>query len=142
MGGGGGGGEGEFGLQIAPMLDVMFVLMLFFMVMAGSQKTEGELGIDLPSQGVSQNQDKPSSPIYVKIEVNKQVYFNDAPVDTPSSAELAGLKDRLTKAIKLYGEKTPVILVPASQAKHSRIVDVLNACSAAGVVNLSFGASS
>ena len=27
MAGGGGGGEGEFGLQIAPMLDVMFVLL-------------------------------------------------------------------------------------------------------------------
>ncbi|NBR68735.1 MAG: biopolymer transporter ExbD, partial [Verrucomicrobia bacterium] len=30
MAGGGGGGEGEFGLQIAPMLDVMFVLLMFF----------------------------------------------------------------------------------------------------------------
>ena len=34
MGGGGGGGEeGDFGFQIAPMVDVVFVLLLFFMRM-------------------------------------------------------------------------------------------------------------
>ncbi len=142
MAGGGGGGEGEFGLQIAPMLDVMFVLMLFFMVMAGSQTTEGELGINLPSTGAAQNQEKPATPIYVKISANKQVYFNDNPVDTPAATELPSLRDRLKKAIQMYGEKTPVIIVPDENARHGRIVDVLNACSGAGVVNLSFGASS
>ena len=34
---GGGSSDGDYGLQIAPMLDVMFVLLLFFMVMAGKQ---------------------------------------------------------------------------------------------------------
>ena len=40
---GGGSSDGDYGLQIAPMLDVMFVLLLFFMVMAGKQVKENWL---------------------------------------------------------------------------------------------------
>ncbi|MBA3272733.1 MAG: biopolymer transporter ExbD, partial [Chthoniobacterales bacterium] len=40
--------EGNLGFQIAPMIDVVFVIMLFFMVMAGSVKEEKELNTQLP----------------------------------------------------------------------------------------------
>ena len=36
------------GFQIAPMIDVVFVIMLFFMVMAGAVKVEHELKTTLP----------------------------------------------------------------------------------------------
>ena len=37
MGGSVGSDDGDIGFQIAPMVDVVFVLMLFFMASAGSQ---------------------------------------------------------------------------------------------------------
>jgi len=37
------------GFQIAPMIDVVFVIMLFFMVMAGAVKVEHELKTTLPA---------------------------------------------------------------------------------------------
>ena len=40
--------DGDVGFQIAPMVDVVFVLMLFFMASAGSQVAERELNINLP----------------------------------------------------------------------------------------------
>jgi biopolymer transport protein ExbD len=40
--------QGTFGFQIAPMIDVVFVIMLFFMVMAGAVKIENELNSQLP----------------------------------------------------------------------------------------------
>lgn len=144
-GGGGGGGDGDYGLQIAPMLDVMFVLMLFFMVMAGSQTKEGELGVDLP--GNAPGAPNPPTPIFLKIDARGQVYYNDLPVDgTPGEGELAnaaqdlpGLRARLNKAMRQFSSKNPVIVVPADTTKHQRVMDVLNACSAAKVVNLTFG---
>ena len=39
--------EGNLGFQIAPMIDVVFVIMLFFMVMAGAVKVENELNTQL-----------------------------------------------------------------------------------------------
>ena len=44
-------GDGEFGFQIAPMLDILFVLLLFFMVSAGSQKHEASIVTQLPGTG-------------------------------------------------------------------------------------------
>ena len=38
----------HMGFQIAPMIDVVFVIMLFFMVMAGAMKTERYLPAQLP----------------------------------------------------------------------------------------------
>ena len=49
MSGGGVSEDGDVGFQIAPMVDVVFVLLLFFMASAGSQVIETELNISLPS---------------------------------------------------------------------------------------------
>ena len=38
----------NLGFQIAPMIDVVFVIMLFFMVMAGQVQVEQELNLKLP----------------------------------------------------------------------------------------------
>ena len=145
-GGGGGGGDGDYGLQIAPMLDVMFVLMLFFMVMAGSQTKEGELGVNLP--GGAPGSDKPPTPIILKIDARGQVYFQDMVVDQPSpdgeaanlATDLPQLRARLLKAMQQFGSKNPVIIAPADTTRHQRVMDVLNACAASKVVNLTFGA--
>lgn len=141
MAGGGGGESGEFGLQIAPMLDVMFVLLLFYMVMAGSQTKEAELSVDLPAEGGQAPPGTANTPVYLKISRNKQVYFNDSPVDTPASESLPALEARLKAAVKQLGPKNPYIVVPDELSPHQRIVDVLNACVEAGVQNLSFGSS-
>ena len=53
MGGSVGSEDGDAGFQIAPMVDVVFVLLLFFMASAGSQIVERELNISLP--GLDQN---------------------------------------------------------------------------------------
>jgi biopolymer transport protein ExbD len=37
MGGGGGGGDGEPEFQIAPMIDVLLVLLIFFMSITSAQ---------------------------------------------------------------------------------------------------------
>jgi biopolymer transport protein ExbD len=135
---GGGGGDGEFGLQIAPMLDILFVLLLFFMVCTGSQKREAELGIKLPSRGKSQG-DTPETPITLKIGPDNQVFFNDSPIDTPKSKELHDLQAKLVDIIAKFGEKQPIIITPSRTTRHERVVDVLNACSGSGIKNLSFG---
>ena len=41
--------DAEVGFQIAPMIDVVFVIMLFFMVQAGDRQVETELKMKLPS---------------------------------------------------------------------------------------------
>ena len=136
MAGGGGGGEGEFGLQIAPMLDVMFVLLMFFMVMAGQQVKEAELGVSVPGSGQPSTTAK--APVTIRIAPDGVVTFNDTPVDTREDREMPNLRNRLKGLIEASAEQS-VIIRPNDRAPYQRVVDVLNACGAERVKNLTFG---
>ena len=136
MAGGGGGGEGEFGLQIAPMLDVMFVLLMFFMVMAGQQVKEAELGVSVPGSGQPSTTAK--TPVTIRIAPDGVVTFNDTPVDSREDREMPRLRARLKALIEAFSEQS-VIIRPNDRAPYQRVVDVLNACGAERVKNLTFG---
>lgn len=140
MSGGGGGDEGEFGLQIAPLLDVLFVLLLFFMISAGAQQHEGELGIKLPSPGSSAG-GTVETPIRIDITPDGLVKYNDAPVDTEKSKDMPDLTAKLKTIVEKFGDKQPVIITPAKQTRQERVIDVLNSCGAAKLKSVAFGAA-
>ncbi len=48
MAGGGGGGEGEPEFQIAPMVDVLLVILIFFMTITSAQVLRVDKSITLP----------------------------------------------------------------------------------------------
>ena len=68
MASGGTSEDGAIGFQIAPMVDVVFVLLLFFMSCAGQQIIEMELNISLPSgRNPSVSDTIPKTPIIIDI---------------------------------------------------------------------------
>jgi biopolymer transport protein ExbD len=131
---GGGNAEGEFGFQIAPMLDILFVLLLFFMVSAGSQKHEAGLTTQLPGSGGPAG----NIPVAVNIDEDGQVNVSGAPIGTPTDQALPQLVDRL-KGIMGSNAQQPIVITPSRSTKQQRVIDVLNACAAAQVKNLAFG---
>jgi biopolymer transport protein ExbD len=133
---GGGSSDGDFGLQIAPMLDILFVLLLFFMVAAGSQKHEASIATQLPG-----SQPGKFVPVQVTIDADGQVNVNNAATDGTTGDDLPETISRL-KGIIASNPNQPVIITPQPSTIQQRVVDVLNACTAAGVKNLAFGSSS
>jgi biopolymer transport protein ExbD len=127
-------GDGEFGFQIAPMLDILFVLLLFFMVTAGAQKHEATLTTELPGG-------KPGGdvPLEVGIDADGQVSVSGVAVGDPDDQKLDPLIDRLTQVLGANANQ-PVVITPVRAARQQRVIDVLNACAAAKVKNLAFGA--
>ena len=134
---GGGNADGEFGFQIAPMLDILFVLLLFFMVSAGAQKHETGLTTQLPGSG------GPTAkiPVQIGIDQDGQVNVSGAPIDDPADRALPRLVDRL-RGIMASNAEQPIVVTPTRSTKQQRVVDVLNACAAAKVKNLAFGTPS
>ena len=67
------------GFQIAPMIDVVFVIMLFFMVLAGDRQVEKDLAMTLPSEEQSESEVTPMEE-QVAVDVDGEIAHNEEPV--------------------------------------------------------------
>lgn len=139
MAGGGTNEDGDIGFQIAPMVDVVFVLLLFFMASAGSQVKPRELTINLPSGAAVNKPGPPPTPFIIDISDQGMVSSSGQVFDNPTNKDLPSLREKLKSNIDKFGDKDPVIIRPDPLTKHDRVIDVLNAAAAAGVKSLTFG---
>ena len=130
--------DGDIGFQIAPMVDVVFVLLLFFMAAAGSQQVAKELSSSLPGERRGAV-DQAVTVIRIDILPDGRVQLNNRVYDTPASRDLPELRQWLQDTIAKFGDKDPVVVCPSPSTPHQRVIDVLNAASMAGVKKLTFG---
>lgn len=135
--------EGNLGFQIAPMIDVVFVIMLFFMVMAGSVKTEREIVTQLPGtpEFPKNHTQEFVDEIIITVAEDGQVSLNQEDFDTPESHDLPRLKDtllRLKQASDAAHTPSVVTIMSDPAAKYSRTVDVLDALAVAKIENVTF----
>lgn len=134
--------EIHLGFQIAPMIDVVFVIMLFFMVMAGQVQVEQELNLKLPGQ--VQNSESPPEAIeetQVRVMETGDILLNEEGIGSPEDTrlnELASTMIRLKQSSDAAGTKVVVTIVAEELAEYQRVVDVLNALSAARIQNVTF----
>lgn len=136
--------DGNLGFQIAPMIDVVFVIMLFFMVMAGAVRVERELNTKLPGTAETSGPTDFVDEIVINIAESGEVLLNDEPMDTPASRDLVQLRNtllRLKQASDAAKAPTLVTVVSEPDAKYSRTVDVLDALAVAGIENVTFTVS-
>ena len=129
----------ELEIQMGPMIDCMMILLMYFII-AGQIKTEEKyLGLLIPGAGTP----AAGVPVELVLAINEagQVFCNDTPLDTPADKELPTVRGKLKQVLDLFGDKQPVIIHPQPKVRQQRIVDVLNACAASGVKNLSFNAN-
>ncbi|MFQ3578121.1 MAG: biopolymer transporter ExbD [Verrucomicrobiia bacterium] len=136
MGGSVESGDGDVGFQIAPMVDVVFVIMLFFMASAGMQVVETELGLSLPS-GAGAPSSTVNAPKAIIIQADGNVVVDDRIYDSPGDKRLPELKARLEDLVARFPD-TPFIISPEPSTVQERVIDVMNAAAAAGVKNLTF----
>jgi len=136
--------DGNIGFQIAPMIDVVFVIMLFFMVMAGAVKVERELNTQLPGSAETSTSTDFVDEQIINISENGEVLLNDEPFDSPASHDLPQLKGTLMRLKQnADNSKSPcmVTIVSDEQAKYSRTIDVLDALAVAKIDNVTFTVS-
>jgi biopolymer transport protein ExbD len=133
--------DATMGFQIAPMIDVVFVIMLFFMVMAGAVKVENELTTRLPGSAETSAGAEFNDETIISISDEGEVSLNDEPFDTPESADPPQLRAtlmRLKENADNARQPAVVTIVSDAQAKYSRTIDVLNALAAAKISNVTF----
>ncbi|MBB5039772.1 ExbD/TolR family protein [Prosthecobacter dejongeii] len=135
--------QATMGFQIAPMIDVVFVIMLFFMVMAGAVKVERELKTQLPGLGTPALSDETTPPdeIMVTVEESGVVTLNEEEFDSPTDKALPNFTNtlfRLKQEADLRNAKVMVTIQAEEQARYERVIDVLNSMAKAKIGNVTF----
>ena len=127
--------EGNLEFQIAPMVDVIFILILFFMCSAGATKVENELSLKLPGR---LSQDQPLRMLdeqIIEIEESGQIILNNQQMDT------SGLSATLQRYKTISDDSksaTVITILTARNTKYQRIIDVLNECAVAKIESVTF----
>ena len=65
-------------IDITPMMDIVFIMLIFFIVTTSFVK---EAGIDVNKPEAAQAQSKPSATIFIAIRANGEVWMDKRPVD-------------------------------------------------------------
>ncbi|GHB99384.1 ExbD/TolR family protein [Cerasicoccus arenae] len=131
-------------IPIAPMIDCVFLLLIYFMVAATLQKQEADISFQLP--GVVEQTEPVEMPDEQIIEINDegQVVVNEYAYDTPDAPrliELSAMLSRFKQASDANQVDALVTIAPADGVNHQTIVKVMDAVSYAGIkgVNFSLG---
>jgi len=131
-------------LNVAPLIDMVFLLLIYFMATASLVRSEGDLGIRLPGMvAQAESVDMPDEQI-IEITKTGRIFLNSREFDSANSQELPDLFVMLTryKAASDANRSQAMITVSAdNETKHQRVIDVMNACAAAGIKNITFSAA-
>jgi len=118
----------EIGFQIAPMVDVVFVLMLFFMAAAGMRAIPLELSASLlPSGNPVESSEAPILPTPIHIAADGTVWMNGQALDPAGDRQLPMLSAQLNAMAETFGNRDPFVVYPHGNVKHQRVMDVLSA---------------
>jgi biopolymer transport protein ExbD len=131
----------NLGFQIAPMIDIVFVIMLFFMVQAASVQVEQELNLKLPGTIAPDGPVDVIEETQVQVLETGEVLLNDDLIGPPEDMKLNSLANtmyKLDESAKAAGSKTVVTIVAEEYAPYQRIIDVLNALSRVRIQNVTF----
>ena len=119
------------GFQIAPMVDILLVLMCFFIVTWSFARKENELDVKVPSAENATDSVSVVNQTVLNVKSDGTVVLNRKPISLPDLAsklkELAGLSPDY--AIIVRGDE---------RVPYRFITDVLDVCRGANIWNVAF----
>jgi Biopolymer transport protein len=128
-------------MQMGPMIDMVFLLLVFFMVTAKPIKQESDISLGLPGTvSAEESIDLPDEQ-RIRIESDGRIELNDSVLGQPEDAalnELVATLKRFKESADANKADALVTLDAADGAIHQRIVDVLNACARAEITGVTF----
>ena len=118
------------GLALTSMLDVIFLLLCFFVTVSVFSQWENEISIQLPSAATAQEPDRLPGEIVINLAKDGKVMVNGRVL------ALEELKTRLARISKFYPGQ-PVIIRADRETAYEKLVGVIDVCRSADVWNFS-----
>ena len=123
--------EEEEGIDITPMMDIVFIMLIFFIVTASFVK---ETGVDVNRPSASTAEKKTAASILVAITENNDVWIDKRIVDV--RAVSANIKRMLAE-----NPKGSVVIQADRNSKNGVLVQVLDQAKLAGATNVAVSAT-
>ncbi len=114
-------------LEMTPMIDVVFLLLIFFIVTIRPQDILAKLDVSRPSPSETSIIDIP----ILRIDVSKSDYIINGRIFS-----LQTIESHLSR-IYINSPKTTLTIACTGNASHSQLVKLLNSCSKTGIKNIS-----
>ena len=127
-------GSERTGIQLAPMIDVVFLLLIFFIVLWNYARFETEIDISVPAASAGENPERTIGEIVVNVKKE-----GDIIIEGIERTELETLE--MFKSIVAAYPDQALILRGDKEASFDHIVKVLNLCKEANIWNISFATS-
>ena len=121
-------------VALTSMLDVIFLLLCFFVTASVFSQWESEISIQLPSARSADEPDRLPGEIIANVSKDGTVRVNGAPLS------LDELGARLSRIAKFYPGQA-VILRADRDTRYESLVKVIDTCREAGVWNFSLATS-
>lgn len=121
--------EDDSDIDLTPMLDVVFIMLIFFIVTASFVKEHG-IGVNSPNDNPPPPNKQKNEPILVRIEKGGRIWVRDNSVDI----------DAVRNNIERLHAESPdssVVIQADDEAKTDWLVRVMNQSRQAGVYNVS-----
>jgi biopolymer transport protein ExbD len=122
-------GADEAKIDMTPMLDIVFIMLIFFIVTAVFTR---ESGIDLRQPPASDQPPPPNAPpvIVVQVDSTNRVFVNQ----TLTDVERVGAQ---IERFRSDNPNSPVLIEPAEDAEHGVVVDIWDQAREVGAVGIS-----
>ncbi len=120
----------EAAIDMTPMLDIVFIMLIFFIVTTSFVK---EAGIDVNRPKAAQATQKKSANIFIAVRENGEIWMDKRMVDVERVA--ANIEKMLAE------QPTDMVVVQADkEARHGLVVKVMDQIKAAGIDKISIAA--
>ena len=136
--------ESEPQLDISSLIDVCFLLLIYFLVSMTIVPRETDLPLAVPGENPAPS--SPIQPLFIRVDEQGVVFIGkgigERPMDADKSSRdmplLANYLDLYQKAAVSAGEKPLVQIWVDPGVTQQRVIDVLNALAAAKIADVTF----
>lgn len=118
-------------MQLAPMIDIVFLLLIFFIVTWQYTRSETELSVSVPTAEEGADPQRQRGEIIINILADNSIRVEGSPVTLPQlQAKLAPIAEK--------HKNQPVRIRGDGAVAYQRIVEVIDTCQKSGIWNISF----
>ncbi|GAT31610.1 MAG: biopolymer transporter ExbD [Verrucomicrobia bacterium 61-8] len=120
--------------QIAPFVDILLFLLVFFILTWNFARNEAELDVKVPAAREGKENRRPVGEVILNVRRDGSIVMNRRSM-TP-----AELQETLARIAQLYPDQA-VVLRGDQNVDYKYVVDVLDICRAANIWNVAFATS-